>query len=99
MPNKIFLDISFVIALINDRDENHEQAQALAWIFDGEELLTTEAILLEIGNGLADAFRQEAVEVIRILRNSARTEVVGFTTDLLDKGLELYEAHFLCGDA
>jgi uncharacterized protein len=90
MPNKIFLDTSFVIALINDRDENHEQAQALAWIYDGEELLTTEAILLEIGNGLANDFRQEAVAVISALRSSAKTEIVSFTSDLLERGLTLY---------
>lgn len=92
MPNKIFLDTSFVIALINDRDENHQLAQALAWIFDDAELLTTEAILLEIGNGLADDFRPEAIEVLRALRNSAKTEIVSFTSELLERGLALYEA-------
>lgn len=31
MPDKIFVDTSFVIALINEKDQFHEQAKALSY--------------------------------------------------------------------
>ncbi|MEK6284464.1 MAG: type II toxin-antitoxin system VapC family toxin [Acidobacteriota bacterium] len=69
MPNRIFVDTSFVIALINDKDQYHSQAQALSYRFENSPLVTTDAVLLEIGNALAKDFREEAIETIRVLRS------------------------------
>ena len=65
MPSRIFVDTSFVIALINDRDQYFHQAQTLFYRFETSQLFTTDAVLLEIGNALAKDFRKEAIEVIR----------------------------------
>jgi len=91
--NKTFLDTSFVIALINDKDQYYKQAQRLSPIYIRDFLVTTDAVLLEIGNALAKDFRAEAVEIIKILRNSNKTEVVKIDSDLFEKGLEIYEKH------
>ncbi len=90
MPNRIFLDTSFVVALINEKDQYHEEAEALSYKFENSPLITTNAILLEIGNGLAKDHRKEAVETISVLRGSKNVEVVQIGDRLLDDGLEIY---------
>ena len=64
MPNRIFIDTLFVIALINRQDQYHQQALDLAEQFEGHPLLVTDAVLLEIGNALARSYKQEAIEII-----------------------------------
>ena len=64
VPNRIFIDTLFVIALINRRDQYHQQALDLAEQFEGAPLLVTDAVLLEIGNALARSYKQEAVAII-----------------------------------
>ena len=53
MPDKVFVDTSFVLALINERDQYHDQAQKLSFKFEQSLLVTTVAVLLEIGNAMA----------------------------------------------
>jgi predicted nucleic acid-binding protein len=60
VPNRIFIDTLFVIALMNRRDQYHQQALDLAEQFEGDPLLVTDAILLEIGNALARSYKQKA---------------------------------------
>jgi uncharacterized protein len=50
--NKIFVDTLFVVALINRRDQYHQQASELADSLETRPLITTDAVLLEIGNAL-----------------------------------------------
>lgn len=52
MRNKIFADTSYFIALINEKDQYHQKAQDLAEVYIYHQLITTEAVLLEIGNSL-----------------------------------------------
>ena len=42
-----FLDTSFIIALINERDQYHQTANDLANYYDDSFLVTSDAILLE----------------------------------------------------
>ncbi len=46
MPNRIFVDTSFVLALINERDQYHGQAENLSHKFENSSLVTTDAVLL-----------------------------------------------------
>lgn len=59
MPDRVFLDTSFVIALVNEDDQYHGQAEALSHRFEKSALLTTDAVLLEIGNAMSKDFRTE----------------------------------------
>lgn len=93
MPDRIFLDTSFVVALINQRDQYHSQAIALSYEFENAPLITTGAVLLEIGNALAKDFRTEAARIIKVLRGSARVEIAEINAELLDKGLAVYEKY------
>mgnify|MGYP003326203472 CR=1 FL=1 len=44
--NRYFLDTSFIIALINERDQYHQIANDLANYYDNSLLVTSDAILL-----------------------------------------------------
>ena len=93
MPSRIFVDTSFVIALINEKDQYHHQAEALSHRFESSQLITSGAILLEIGNALARDFRKEAIAVIKVLRSSKKVEVLEIDSTLFEKGLEVYEKY------
>ena len=91
MADRIFVDTSFVLALINERDQYHDQAERLSLKFEQAPLVTTVAVLLEIGNALASGFKKEATSVISLLRNSNRVELVELDAAILEKALETYE--------
>lgn len=56
-------------------------------------LITTDAVLLEIGNALAKDFREEAAKVIRVLRTARKVEVRGVDGKLFEDGLAAYEKY------
>jgi predicted nucleic acid-binding protein len=56
-------------------------------------LLTTSAVLLEIGNALAKDFKAEALSIIKVLSHSSRVEVIEIDSDLMEKGLAVYEKY------
>lgn len=85
-----FVDTFFVIAYINEEDEFHEQARALAPVYLQQRLVTTEAILLEIGNGLARRFKADAIGVIQDFKAADNVEIVNVTPGLFDRGFDLY---------
>ena len=87
---RIFVDTSYVVALLNHRDQYHEHALALADRLEDRPLLTTDSILLEIGNALARGFRAQAVEVIGDFLSSADVEVVRLTPHLFDQAYSLF---------
>jgi predicted nucleic acid-binding protein len=89
---KTFIDTLFVIALVNERDRHHERALQLASSFQGHSFVVTDAILLEIGNGLARRFRREAVEIIESFLVATNVQVVPLTTELFARAFELYKA-------
>ncbi len=55
MTNRVFLDTGYAIALSVESDEHHDLAVELAEQLESEQthLITTQAILLEIGNALS----------------------------------------------
>lgn len=90
---KIFVDTLFVIALINPRDQHHARASQLAEEYESKPFLTTDAVLLEIGNALARGFKPQATEVIRDFLESEDVEIVRLTPELFDEGFALFQAY------
>lgn len=93
MPNQTFIDTLFVIALINPRDQYHVKAMALATNYENSRLLTTDAVLLEIGNGLAKNYKAEAVTVIEDFLSSEEVEIVRLNPQLFERAFELYKKY------
>ena len=91
--NRVFLDTSFVVALVNEKDQHHRRATELADLFDGYPLTTTDSVLLEIGNALARNFKERAAEIIADFLTSDEVEIVHLDADLLRRAFELYRTH------
>ena len=89
--NKIlFVDTSYLLALINTQDEYYERAQHLAELIS-ERLITTEAILTEFANSLTKPqWRQLAVDTIEDLREDPDVTIISVNSDLFSRGLRLY---------
>ena len=93
VPTQTFIDTLFVVALINPRDQYHAKAAALAAKYENSRLLTTDAVLLEIGNGLARNYKQQAIEVIEDFLDSEEVEIVRLNLQLFERAFELYKRY------
>lgn len=91
MQNKIFIDTSFVLSLVNDRDFHHLKALDLSRKYEQSFWITTEAVLLEVGNALAKNFKKESLAIIRAFQYSPRVEIIKINEELFEKGLDIYE--------
>jgi predicted nucleic acid-binding protein len=88
----VFVDTSFVVALVNQRDQHHLKALDLSSQFEQRHLLTTDAVLLEIGNALAKNFRTVSIQVIEDFLTSSKIQIVHLYPDLFHKGFSLYRS-------
>ena len=89
----VFLDTAYIFALVNSRDQWHVRAKQweAAMTAERRRLITTEFILIEIGDGLAAVdFRRQAVQVLDTLAASSLVEVVPASSDRYAEGLQLY---------
>lgn len=90
MSNALFVDTGYVIALINEDDKHHQEALALADKYENATLITTDAILLEIGNALSRIAREEAIAIIHYFQTAPEVTVISLTSELMTKALNLY---------
>jgi uncharacterized protein len=82
---EVFLDTSFAIALSSVTDRNHSRAVILANRIEANKirLVTTQAILLEIGNALSkQKYRAAAIQLLESLETDPSVEVVLLTHSL-----------------
>jgi uncharacterized protein len=93
MMSKVFLDTGYVIALSVESDEHHERALEIAEQLEAENtrLVTTRAILLEVGNALSkERYRQATVELLDSLEQDVSVEIVPISEELFSKAFELF---------
>lgn len=91
---RAFVDTSFFISLVNERDVLHPGARAWAEKLTRErwELWTTEYVLVETGDGLSKLrFRRQATEVLRTTLTTPWIKVVPGDTRLLKAAFDLYQ--------
>jgi predicted nucleic acid-binding protein len=81
-----------VVALVNEKDQNHSLALDLADRFTGQRLVTTDAILLEIGNALSRNFKRESVEIIEEFLTSDDVQVIHLHPQLFRQAFDLYKS-------
>jgi uncharacterized protein len=79
---ELFVDTSFVVALVNKRDQYHEQAVELSLMFESRPVITTAAVLLEVGNALAKNFKTEAVVAIEGFLSSDEAKLIAVNATL-----------------
>lgn len=91
-----FLDASFAIALASATDQYHESAVALAQQIETEDirLITSRAVVLEIGNALSKLrYRASAVALLDAIELDPNVEIVPLSEELYRRSLELYRQH------
>jgi uncharacterized protein len=87
------IDTSFVIAFVNEKDEDHDKAIELSIEFNKKPLIVTDTVLLEIGNSLSRRFKKECIETINGFFDSEEVEVIRLDETLFDKAFEIYKTH------
>ena len=93
MMNEVFLDAAYAIALSSAKDQYHGQALRLANEMEANrtKLVTTRAVLLEIGNALSkQRYRQAAIKLLVALESDPNVEIVPLTEELYFRALRLY---------
>ena len=93
MTNEIFLDTAYAIALSVESDAHHKRAEELAEYLESDEfrLITTRAVLLEIGNALSKRrYRQAAVDLLDALEQDEQVEIVSLTEELYQQAFQLF---------
>jgi len=86
----VFADTAFYVALVNPRDAVHDAAVAFSEGFL-DKTLTTEYVLVEVGNWLArSGDRDVFVELVRRLRAAPNATILAGGPDLFEAGLALY---------
>jgi predicted nucleic acid-binding protein len=93
MPESVFVDTGYILALVNENDQHHAEAVALSEQFDGQPIVVTDAVLLEIGNALSRMNREAAVQIIEDLRESPGVTVVNLMPELFESAFDLYRRH------
>lgn len=87
--NAVFADTSFYLALLDERDPLHRPALAESRV--NRPILTTEFILLELGNACSRA--EDHADFLALLggmRTSPRTVIIPLDSGLLQRGLDLF---------
>lgn len=91
--NKFFLDAAYTIALSAVTDQCHQKAEVLAERIETESipLITTRAVVLEIGNALARLrYRAAAIKLLDSLEEDPNVEIIPLSDELYNRGMELY---------
>lgn len=93
MKNKVFLDTSFAIALSVPNDHYHQRAVSLADELETLkiQMVTTRAVLLEIGNALSKKrYRLSARALLESLEADPGIEIISFSEGLYAQAFQLY---------
>lgn len=95
MSRTLFLDASYAIALSAPADQLHESAVREAERIESEGILlvTTRAVVLEIGNALSKLkYRRAAVELLQSLEDDPSVETIPLTEELYERAYQLYRS-------
>jgi predicted nucleic acid-binding protein len=91
--DEVFLDTSYTLALSASTDQLHDRALRLATELEAARarLVTTRAVLLEIGNALSrQRYRAAAVSLLQSLEADPSVEVLPLSEELYARALQLY---------
>jgi predicted nucleic acid-binding protein len=93
MKAEVFLDTAYAIALSVPKDSYHERAVSLADAMEATKtrLVTTHAVMLEIGNALSkQRYRPAAVALLQSLEADPNVTIVLLSEDLYARAFRLY---------
>lgn len=86
----VFADTSYYLALVNSLDRSHSAACRWTSDFAGS-FVTTSWVIMELANAMSQASnRPFFLSLLHDLQSDARVTIVPPTTELFDRGLDLY---------
>jgi uncharacterized protein len=91
--NNVFLDTAYAIALSSKDDTYHGVALQLADQLEknSTHLVTTRAVMIEIGNALAKLrYRDAAIRLLQAMEVDPQVEIVSVTEELYARAFMLY---------
>ena len=97
LGSEVFLDTAYAIALSATNDEHHEKAVALSEQLEreGTRLITSRAVVLEIGNTLAkQRYRKAAIDLLESLEADPAVAIIPISEELCKRAFELYRERF-----
>ena len=93
LGSEVLLDTAYAVALSATNDEHHKRAVILSEQLERERtrLITSRAVVLEIGNTLAkQRYRSAAIELLESLEADPAVEIISITEELYKRAFELY---------
>ena len=93
MKAEVFMDAAYAIALSAPTDHFHGRAVHLANQLQVEKtrLVTTQAVMLEIGNALSkQRYRHAAVKLLQSLEADPNVEIIPISEELYARAFQLY---------
>ena len=93
MSKSLFVDTGYIIALINENDHFHLQALDLSEKYDGHRLVTTDAVLLEVGNALSRFARKQSSLIIHHFQTADEVTLITLNPTLFNTAMHWYEKH------
>jgi uncharacterized protein len=92
----VFADAAYWLALINPKDNLHRRANDVSVQLGDCIIVTSEMVLVEVLNGLADYgpyLRKTAHEMVRMIMDDATIDVVPQTRKLFQDACAVYGRH------
>lgn len=90
-----FMDTSYVLALYDKKDKYHSKANELKKSFnDSDKFVLSDAVILEIGNGLSEPkFRNDVTSFITEIRSSTNFRILHLSKRILQGGLNIFSSY------
>ena len=95
MPDSLFLDTAFILALASPADQYHEKAKQLSRQIRKEDisLITTRAILIEIGDAMAGQRKRNAgITMLEALEEDENLEIIQNSEELYSRAFGMYQS-------
>ena len=96
LMNKVFVDTSFLIALLNSQDADHTVALVLQAELASQPVdkLTSEYILLELGDGLSKLrYRNLAVQTVELLKQDSTFHIIPASNEIWKNAWSLFTSY------
>ncbi len=87
---KAFVDTSFILAIVSEKDELHQKAKELIKTHGKFLWLTTDLVLYEVANSLARNAKPQAQKIIVDFLEADGIEIIYASPALFRKGFALY---------
>jgi uncharacterized protein len=91
---RVFADTGYWIALLNPRDDLHQNASAISREYSPNQIVTSEMVLAEFLNSFSDygpRLRQAAARAVESLRDGSQIVIVPQTSQLFQRALTRYK--------